>query len=463
MVGDQEKQPASFRDPSGFLFWKDGVLYRQINKIFAGNYDLLMDSGLYGELTGRGMLIPHKEAGMEGIAADAYKVIRPEIVKFISYPYEWCFDELRDAALLTLRIQKIAMEFGMSMRDASAYNIQFHNGRPVLIDTLSFEKYNESRPWIAYKQFCQHFLAPLALMSFRDQRLGQLSRNYIDGIPLDLASMLLPWKTNLKAGLLFHIHLHAKSQKKFANKKVSSSGRRMGKFAMLGLLESLESAVRGMKVKLGGTEWADYYEITNYSDSAMGHKKELVAKFLEKAKPKTVWDLGANDGIFSRLASDMGIFTVALDIDPVAVEKNYLRVSAAKERNILPLILDLANPSPGVGWANEERMSLAERGPADLAMALALAHHLAISNNLPFQKIASFFAEICKFLIIEFIPKEDSQVQKLLQNREDIFTGYRKDAFEADFGKYFRIRESRGVKESKRTLYLMEKIMERNE
>lgn len=453
--GKIEKQSASFRDSSGFLFWKNGVLYRQVNKVFAENYELLMRSGLYKELTSRGFLIPHSEVKVDGLNPEAHKVVKPEFIPFISYPYEWCFSELKDAAILTLEIQKVVMEFGMSLRDASAYNIQFHNGRPILIDTLSFEKYEESKPWVAYRQFCQHFLAPLALMSFRDLRLNQLLRIYIDGIPLDLTSKLLPVRTNFKAGLFFHLHLHAKSQKRFAGRKIESSSRKINKSALLGLLESLGDAVKSLKIKFDDTDWANYYEITNYSDAAMRHKKEIVSEFLAKVNPKSVWDLGANDGLFSRLASSKGIFTLAFDIDPVAVEKNYLRAVAGEEKDILPLILDLTNPSPAMGWANEERMSFIERRPADLLMTLALVHHLVISNNLPFLKIASFFSRICKFLIIEFIPKEDSQVKKLLLNRADSFSNYSQKEFESEFSEFFVIKERREIKDSKRIMYLM--------
>ncbi|MEN6436739.1 MAG: SAM-dependent methyltransferase, partial [Anaerolineaceae bacterium] len=192
---------ASFRDPSGFLFWSDGILYRQVNVSYQTHYDALMQSGLYAQLIKRGHLVRHEEVDQKPAYPEiAYKVIAPEKVSFISYPYEWSFSELRDAALLTLEVCNLALEKGLVLKDASAYNIQFVDGRPVLIDTLSFEKYQEGAPWVAYRQFCQHFLAPLALMAYTDIRLSQLMRVYIDGIPLDLASKLLPGSTQWKLG-----------------------------------------------------------------------------------------------------------------------------------------------------------------------------------------------------------------------------------------------------------------------
>ncbi len=454
------KISASFRDPSGFLFTREGNLFRQVNKVYQPHYDKLMTSGLYKKLTDKGLLISHKETKEKPAEASlSYKVIQPEKVTFISYPYEWSFSQYKDAALATLEIEKLAMETGMTLKDASVYNIQFHQGKPVLIDTLSFEVYSEGQPWVAYRQFCQHFLAPLALMALVDIRLEQLMRVFIDGIPLDLASQLLPGKTHFNLGVELHIHKHAASQKKYADKgtEIQVKEVKIGKMAFLGLIDNLESTVKGFDWKAAGTEWADYYDATNYTKEAFELKKSLVGKFIEAAKPSMVWDLGANTGIFSQQASQKGIFTVSSDIDPSAVEKNYLDCKARKEKNILPLVLDLSNPSAGIGWANTERSSFTERGPADLVMALALVHHISISNNVPFTQLAEYLGSIGKHLIIEFVPKEDSQVQRLLASRLDIFDRYNEKGFEEDFSQYFKLLKKEKVAGSKRTLYLFKK------
>lgn len=453
---------ASFRDPSGFLFRRDGVLYRQINKSYQADYDLLMSSGLYDQLVKAGLLIPHREVSIEPeIPELAYKIIQPEVVDFISYPYEWSFSQLKDAALTTLKIVNMALEKGMALKDASAYNIQFHHGHPVLIDSLSFERYKEGQPWVAYRQFCQHFLAPLALMSYVDVRLSQLMRVYIDGIPLDLASELLPGKTRFNVPLLTHIHVHANAQKRYADNPVEKSAatakQQMSKMAYLGLVDSLQSAVRGLTWKPEGTEWADYYDATNYSREAFERKRALVAEYVARVQPKQVWDMGANNGVFSRVASDQNIPTVAFDIDPSAVEKNYIEISRNKEKNLLPLVVDLTNPSPAIGWHNNERMDLVERGPVDLTLALALVHHLSISNNVPLPRLAEYFASISRWLVIEFVPKEDSQVKRLLATREDIFPNYTREGFEQAFNTEFIIQDAREIEGSKRVLYLMER------
>jgi len=457
---NSEYVPASFRDPSGFLFKRGGSIYRQVNAIYKDNYDQLMTSGLYEALVNAGLLIPHDAFHIEFAESDkAYKIIKPELIEFISYPYEWCFSQLKDAALTTLKIQKTALDFGMSLKDCSAYNVQFKKGKPIFIDTLSFEKYHEGQPWVAYRQFCQHFLAPLALMSHRDIRLNQLFRVYIDGVPLDLASSLLPLRTRFSFSLLPHIHLHAGSQKHYASRSVDTSRYKINRLSFLGLVDSLESSITGLKWRPKGTEWVDYYRDTNYSADGLQHKKQIVAEFLDKLNPKNVWDLGGNVGMFSRIASDKGIPTTCFDIDPAAIERNYLECVAKGETDILPLLIDLTNPSPAIGWASEERTSLLERGPADMVLALALIHHLAISNNVPLTKIADFLSSICNSLIIEFVPKSDSQVQRLLSTREDIFFEYTQQAFEKEFERHFTVLRSQGIKESARTLYLMQRIM----
>ncbi len=451
---------ASFRDPSGFLFTREGVLYRQVNQIYSADYERLMTSGLYDKLVEAGRLIPHTETDLEPAAPGAYKILRPERVPFISYPYEWSFGQLKDAALATLSIQKRALNFGMSLKDASAYNIQFYKGKATLIDSLSFETYKPREPWVAYRQFCQHFLAPLALMATRDVRLGQLLRIYIDGIPLDLAARLLPARTRWNLGWYAHIHLHAAAQKKYADASIAEArrGREMSQQALLGLIENLQSMIRKLEWKPPKTEWGEYYDHTNYTEAAFEHKKSLVAEWARRVNPRLVWDLGANTGVFARQAAGLEAYAVAWDIDPAAVEQNWRRVRQEKEQNILPLILDLTNPSPAIGWDNRERESFSQRGPADLVLALALIHHLAISNNLPLERIAESLAGWGEWLIIEFVPKSDTQVQKLLRSRADIFPTYHREGFEAAFGRFFTILESRPIQESQRFLYLMKRV-----
>lgn len=456
MIEDPYVIASSFRDPNGVVFVREGSVYRQVNNAYREDYDHLMTSGLYTALVKQELLIPHEEVDVNNaIAEDAYKILKPTPIPFISYPYEWCFSQLKDAALMTLKIQKLSLEHGMTLKDSSAFNIQFLNGKPIFIDTISFEKYREGQTWDAYKQFCQHFLAPLALMHYRSVHLNKLFQVYIDGIPLDLASSLLPLRAWARFTLWMHIFIHAKSQQRYGDKPVKMGKRKMNRFSFLGLIDSLETAIKKLKWNPKGTEWSDYYTDTNYSKNALEHKKQLVEKFLTESQPNSVWDLGANTGLFSRLASARKIQTVAFDIDPAAVEKNYRQCRKEKEAFILPLLLDLTNPSANIGWHSQERVSFVDRGPVDLALALALIHHLAIANNIPLGRIAKFFSHISKWLIIEFIPKDDTQVNRLIQVRKDIFNTYTQESFEREFKLYFDILHIEDIKDTRRVLYLM--------
>lgn len=482
-MADNKASASSFRDPSGFVFALDGVVFRQVNQSFKPHLDLLIDSGLYRNLTDSKLLVSHEEltgseresvrtklaekfSGKERYhpcvetstnGSTCYKVLKPRQIPFISYPYEWSFSQLKDAALLTIGIQKIAMEHGMVLKDASAYNVQFLEGAPVLIDTLSFEKYIEGQPWIAYRQFCQHFLAPLALMSVVDMRLSQLSLVNIDGIPLDLAATLLPKSTLLNVGLLTHLHMHSKAQQKYSKNAAqaeSQSKQQLSKSGLFAIVDNLESCIKGLKTKEHDTFWKNYYDEHNYSNEAFENKKKAVSDFLDDCAPSVVWDLGANTGVFSRIAAAKGALTISADLDHMAVEANYLKAKSDGDKNIHPLLVNLTAPPPAIGWANEERMTLADRGPADAILALALVHHLAIGNNVPLPQIAQYFSTLAHHVIIEFVPKSDSQVRELLANREDIFAGYNQQDFEKAFESFFELVNKRLIAGSERTLYL---------
>jgi ribosomal protein L11 methylase PrmA len=458
---NREPLTASFRDPSGFVFCLDGVLYRQVNYCYRTHYDQLMDSGLYEALVSRAWMVAHEDVSVDQESErDAYRTLRLGRVPFISYPYEWCFSQLKDAALLTLNIQMLSLSHGMTLKDASAYNIQFTGHRPVFIDTLSFESYEDGVPWVAYRQFCQHFLAPLALMSRIDVRLGRLLRTCLDGVPLDLASAMLPLATRFRPALLLHIHAHARSQKRH-----ESDGRepvrvripRLPKPGLIALLDSLRRAVEGCEPPRRGTEWSDYYQNTSYTQEAMAAKESAVQRMVETyaERADTIHDIGANTGRFSRLLTAPGRCVVSHDIDEIAVERNYLQNKALGIAGVLPLVLDLANPSPSIGWDLSERASTLERLSRGTVVALALIHHLAIANNVPLPRIARFFARCARTLIIEFVPREDSQVQRLLATREDIFPRYTQDEFEAVFSVLFETLERQPLPGTVRTVYAM--------
>lgn len=448
-----EAHPASFRDPSGFLFHREGTLFRFVAPRAAADYDLLMSSGLYGELVQAGLLVAHEEVDLEGCAG-AHRVLRPERVPLVSYPYEWAFSQLQDAALLTLDVAERALRRGLSLKDASAFNVQFLGCRPVFIDTLSFEATVAGRPWVAYRQFCEHFLAPLALMAARDPRLSGLWRAQLEGCPLDLASRLLPRRTWLRFGLLVHLHLHARSQARYAGRAAPRRELSVSPTARLALLDSLRAAVRALRLRPAPSEWGGYEATHGYTAEAREAKEALVARWLNERPASQVWDLGGNLGRFARLAVAAGAYAACLDGDPFVVEAAYRAGRAEGQARLLPLLLDVANPSPGLGWSGEERAALESRGPADVVLALALVHHLAIGRNVPLERVADGLSRLGRDLIVEFVPKDDPQVGRLLRSRRDVFPDYAAPAFEAAFARHRRLAAREALPGSGRLLYL---------
>ncbi|MBA2632422.1 MAG: SAM-dependent methyltransferase [Chloroflexi bacterium] len=454
--------PASFRDPSGFVFRRDGILYRQIQQPAAADWEAFGSSGLYERLVADRLIVEHSDAGLELAAGpDAAAVIRPRMVEFISYPYEWCFSQLKGAAQLTLEVQSRALDAGMRLRDASAYNVQFEAGRPILIDSLSFEVADVTEPWPAYRQFCEHYLAPLALMAHRDVRCGLMLRDFIDGIPLDLVARLLPGRTRLNLGLSAHIHLHAGAQRRAASEPAPADGaarakRRLSETGQRALLDSLQRTVSGLRYE-PSSHWADYSHATSYSDAGTASKGRLVREMLAAVGGSTAWDVGANVGVYSAMAADAGYRVIAWDLDAASVEEHWRRVRGDRNPAILPLVLDLASPSPALGWGLEERASFLGRGEPDVMMALALVHHLAIGNNVPLPGVARLFARMAPRAIVEFVPKEDPMTRRLLAARRDIFDRYSIEGFRDAFDGPFRIVREAPVEDSPRTLFLLER------
>ena len=450
---------SSFRDPSGQVFDREGVICRTINASYQEHWEHLQSSGLLPALVQKEMVVPFREtAPLPG----SWKSVNVERIPAISYPYEWSFPQLRDAALLTLAIQREALQAGMTLKDSSAYNVQFLGSKPVFIDPLSFEKRPPDAPWQAYRQFCMHFLAPLALFS-GDPRLGRLSRLWIDGVPLDLAWSMLSWKSAFSPGLQMHLHLHAKAEQKYndARKAAGKVGKaRISTRALLDLTDSLIRTVRGLKNPAAPGEWTEYYTDTNYSTAAEDEKKRLVREAVRNRAGKLALDLGANTGKYSELLAPFFEQVVAADIDPQAVGRLYEAQSKTAGSRILPLVQDLGNPSPAIGWACIERDSWMQRWQADCVCALALTHHIFFSNGIPWPEQAVFFARQLKaggLLVMEFVPREDSQVQRLLAARDDVFPDYTLEGCCLAFAELFQIQQTLPIADSPRRLLLLEK------
>jgi 2-polyprenyl-3-methyl-5-hydroxy-6-metoxy-1,4-benzoquinol methylase len=453
MQGPQ-KHPASYRDPAGFVFYNEGVIYRQVNHAYQADYNELMQSGLYEHLVSKRFLIPHHHLDQNlNQSVDCFATIQPEYIPFISYPYEWCFDMWKDAALLTLEIATTSIQYGMMLKDASAYNIAWHKGRLIHIDTLSFEKYDPSKPWIAYKQFCEHFLAPLALMHFLKVPLQSLFLGFPDGIPLSTASKMLPFRSKLNLHNYLHLHLHANSQQKSIKKGVPTD---FSVQKMSNILSSLRTAINSFHFDDHTGVWSDYYHEAALREDYLDVKKQIITNCIEKMPVRSAIDLGANEGAFSELLALHNISVVCVDFDHYSINRIYKKIKLQKQNSLLPLVMDLSNPSPSIGLNNIERASFTERTQMDLVMALALIHHLAIGKNIPFEDIAQLFHSLGKKLIVEFIPKSDVKVQVMLQHKKDIYHWYNETSFLKAFSKCYTTNEVIEVNQTGRKLFIME-------
>ena len=447
---------SSYRDNDGFVFEQGGLYYRIIKPSYFPHYQILMESGLYATLTNAGRLVAHKEIDNNNFDVSNFrncKILLPEQIAFISYPYEWSFNMWKDAAITTLKIATQALEYGMFLKDATPFNIQFTKGRPVFIDTLSFEKYEVGRPWIAYNQFCKCFLAPLLLMHYNHSELGKIMTSFPNGIPLEVVKNLLP----LKAKLSIQVYMHVYLQGKAASKKSNVAENNFSKEKFLLLLKGLLDLVDKLKLKKTKSTWDDYYEETILSKQYLEAKKILVSSFAEKINFESVIDLGANDGVFSLLLQEKAKQIIAIDGDVNCVNDLYNNIRKAKIKNIVPLYASLNAPTPAIGWANEERTALTFRLKADLVMALALVHHLAIGANVPLGFIAKWLSGMGVYLIIEFVPKSDEKVKLLLQNREDIFDEYNLESFKNIFAEFYNFELEERVGDTDRILFLMKR------
>ncbi len=454
---ESKRNTSSFRDPSGYVFIEENSVKRVVKPIYFNHYNALKISGFYEKLFDKKYLIPHKEISN----SSSEIILEASKIPFISYPYEWSFLQYKHAALLTLKIQKLCLLNDFTLKDATAFNISFYEGKPIFIDTLSFEIYQENSPWNAYKQFILHFLGPLVLAKyFGFEHLKTLSQN-LEGISFQKLSKLLPLKTYLNPTLLTNIHLAAKYDAKFESDKKTKVNH-LSKQSQIKLLDGLYDYILNLKAN-EATEWDNYYNQTNYNELAYQTKKEFTKDWFLKINGKSLIDIGGNDGTFSRELIKFAEFMIVADVDTNAVEQNYKQILKNKEKSILPLVIDVLNPSANYGFNNQERFSFIERvqeANIDGCLALAVIHHITLSGNIPFSLSAQFFAKMAPNLLIEFPTPEDSWVQFLLDSKREIrnhFDFYNEANFEKEYSVYFEIVKKIKIDSSERILYSLKR------
>ena len=455
----EKRHSSSFRDPSGFIFNDKGIIKRVIKPVYFEVYDELVNSNFFKPLHKNEFLINHEE--LERTEDEI--IIQPEQIPFITYPYEWSFEQYKEAALLTLKLQKYALSKGFTLKDASMFNITLHKGRPIFIDTLSFDFYKEDSPWRAYKQFIEHFFGPLLLSKFHGVDTLSLMSQYIDGIPVKTIASMLPFKTKLNPLLYSNIHLLAKYEGKHnEDYKGVAKVSKLTKKGQLKIIESLYDYIRKLEVN-EDTEWGDYYKKLNYSDEALISKTKIINKWVEGQQPERIIDLGGNTGVFVRSLNYRFKEALVCDIDSKAVDKNFIEVVSNEEYKITPFVLDLLSPSPAIGFSNNERFSFVQRIQGfkpEVSLALALIHHITLSGNVPFEMSAQFFASFSKHLIIEFPKREDSWVTRLLNSKMEFknhFDFYNIENFRKAYLEYFDIVEEKPVESSERVMFLLKR------
>jgi len=453
----------SFRDPGGRVFSAQNRILRAVMASSAPAYEATRDSGLLRRLSEQGLLLDSKEVDASSLGqlsqAPSYLLEHPRI-PFISYPYEWSFSLHRQAALHHLDVHLAALEDGFTLSDSTSYNIQFQGTRPVFIDHLSLVPYRDGDVWMGHRQFCMQFLNPLIFWAVLGVQPNHWFRGSLEGIAPEDLSPLLSWRDNLSWTVMTHVTAQAALQTRSMRKGTVAgkpSERKLPKTALVGMLQGLRSYIHKLKLPGKTTVWGDYADHTSYAGEEQAAKHEFVAQMVKATKPDQLFDLGCNTGDYSLTALEAGAKTVVgFDFDPEALERAYDRF-ARQDASVLPLWLDAANPSPAQGWAQAERKGMAERASADALVALAFIHHIAIGRNVPLDMAVGWIMSMAPAGVIEFPPKSDPMVQRLLAQREDIFPDYNEEAFLQHVLRRGQIRAQKHLSEGGRLLVWYER------
>lgn len=448
--------PGSFRDKSGFVIIEKNNVLRIINKSYADNYEKFIKSGLYNLLLDHQKINSHKEFKTKKVYSDdQYAVLETEKIPFISYPFEWSFNQFKEAALFTLEIQKQCLEYGMLLKDASPYNVQFLNNKPIFIDILSFEKVkNKNYTWKAYNQFSEMFLSPLILMSCIDLKFNCLLKEYINGIPNDLLIKLLPIRKKMNP-FIFTNYL-IKSKAVAFEKKINIPISVISKKQQISIISYLESFIKKIKVNSEQSEWENYY-LNSHDEKYHIYKEKIFKGFINKIDYTVCLDIGCNDGKYSRILAESAKRVYSIDFDSKCINRNYKINKELKIKNITSLIVDIVNPSSSIGWLNRERKSFFDRlEQSNLIVALALMHHI-INLNIPLKFLLEVFRKTDKYVIVEYVPFSDPMSQIIFSTRGDDFEYISQNDFETEIQKDFNILEQENISSSKRVLYLLEK------
>ena len=439
---------------------EDGI-YRVLSREALADWEALAASPLWPALRDAGRVVATEPAELEGaagvLATEPAGVLRHERIPFVSYPYEWPFAMLRDAALLQLDLNRRALREDLTLKDASPYNVQFRGTAPVFIDIGSFERLRPGEPWVGYRQFCMLYLYPLMLQAYKDLPYHAALRGALDGIPPHDARAALAGE-RFRRGVVSNVLMHARMEDRYSGTAGRDVKREMqqagfGKQVMDATLGKLEKLVRGLEWKAGETAWTGYGEDNTYDEAAAGRKAQFVREAAARRRAALVWDVGTNDGTYARIAAESAGLVVAFDADHATVDALYRRLRDEGRTDILPLVMSVTDPSPDLGWRGRERASLERRGTPELALCLAVVHHVCITGNVPVREFLDWLAGLGATLVIEFPDRNDPMVQRLLSGKRDgANPDYERASFEQALLERFDVERSEPVSDT-RTLY----------
>ncbi|MDQ4049645.1 MAG: methyltransferase [Actinomycetota bacterium] len=457
-----DTESGSFRDPESRIFYADGAVSRALSPDGLADFEALSETKLFERAVGEGRLVGtervedttalpdllvHRQAGL----------LRHERIPFVSYPYEWAFSMLKDAALLQLDLLEGALAENLTLKDSSPYNMQWRGAKPVFIDLGSFERLREGESWVGYRQFCMLYLYPLMLRSLKDVPYQPWLRGAIDGISPAEMRGLCSTRDRFRRGLFSNVFLHARLERSYGDRggEVRADMKRMmRKEIVVANVRKMRKLVSRLQWSPPQGVWVAYGEKNSYTDDDARRKDDFVREVCTSQRRRLVWDIGANNGRYSQIAAEGADYVLAVDADQGPIELLYRSLRDEGATKILPLTMNLADPSPGLGWRGRERKALAERGSPDLVLALALVHHVAIAANVPVRDFVDWLASLDTSLVIEFPTREDPMVKKLLAaKREGLHPDYERESFERVLAEAFDVERRERLRSGTRLLY----------
>ena len=455
-------EPGSFRDRTARVFYRDGSVYRGLSASAWDEWQSVSDASFFKQAIEGGKVVATTaavppSAGRVGLSHEWVGVLEHQRIPFITYPYEWCFGMLKQAALLQLQLLETALADGFTLKDATPFNVQWIGPSPIFIDVASFVRWTPGQPWAGYRQFCRMFLYPLLLQAYKGISFHPWLRGRLDGIDAQDCRRLMTWRDMLRPGVLTHVVAQSRFERHYAGtgrairRELQQAGFQKNLIARN--LAHLKTLVAGLEWKPPASAWSGYVDCNSYDREDAAAKERFVEALLASRTPRLVWDLGSNTGRFAKIAARYADHVIAIDSDHESVERLFGELRQGAAPNVLPLVMDLSDPSPGLGWRGFERQPLLQRGRPDLVLCLALVHHLAITANIPIADLVDWLAEIGAGLVIEFPTLDDPMVKRLLLNKDQVYSDYCVEYFEAALGARFDVRDRVALPSGTRILY----------